>query len=152
MVRQNPCLWLCGSKQRCSLLQITTKAELRRFLSSWLSLLTLCPLWLVSLLSSPSQPNLTLLFASVSSDVSLFAGICVDTELCKFFSWFVFNKTGFHQRKSLIASNTVHKHPSGHLGCFRYRTNVFLSYLLHQTFVVYFWLWQSSTCSYFLYP
>lgn len=40
----------------------------------------------------------------------------------------------------------VHKHPCGHLGCFRYRTSVFLSYLLHQTFV--FCLWQSSTRCY----
>lgn len=70
--------------------------------------------------------------------VLMFPGTCVDTELCKFFSWFVFNKTGFCQRKYLIASNTVHRHPCGHMGCFRYRTSVCLSYLLYQTFVVYF--------------
>lgn len=97
-----------------------------------------CISWFLCLLAFPSQPSLTLLSPSVSSDVSLFAGTCVDTELCKFFSWFVFNKTEFHQRKYLTVSNTVHKHPCGHLGCFRYRTSVFLSYLLCQTIVVHF--------------
>lgn len=124
---QNPCLRLCGSKQRCSLLQITSKAELRRFYL--LGFLCCHPVhvgWFLCLLAFLSQPNLTFLFASVSSDVSLFAGTCVGTELCEFFSWILFNKTGFHQRKYLIASNTVHKHPCGHLGCFRYRTSVFL--------------------------
>lgn len=140
---------LCGSKQRCHLLQIISKSGPScRDLSSLDFVCWHRCLWVwVSVLSSffvPAKRGSRTLwlpvfrYFCVPHCISLFIGNCADAQ------WQILLLACFEQkfcrRTSLISSNTgkrmVHKHPCGHLGysMSTYGTRFILPYLLYQMF------------------